>query len=250
MSVIVLLAWVSARAQAERARDVGLVSYREFTQAKGDAYFRSAVKPLFERIAEHGLEPEWVSIDIFLPVNQPARDQFRRIVIPGTAHWFTEEMYEGMADYVRAGGLLLTLVPLCGIDVNRDYTQDNGDRWMSRPGNEVVGVHGHSGVTAAKARVEMVCPLTTGLAPGEWLQLERPLNVRMTTNASATVLMTSDAVYKGKPHRDQPFVTFKHAGRGACIYLPCGLRSDEKHIAVLTRNALSRQVLEWLTAGE
>jgi len=243
-------AWLAGVAYAQRSKAAGIVSYREFSQKKSDAYFRNSTEPLFALVAGLGLDPEWVSIDVFLPVNEPARDQYQRIIIPNTAHWFTEEMYEGMGDYVRAGGLLITTVPLCGLDVNRNYARDDADKWLPRPGSAVSGVHGHSGVVISRVRVEMACPLTEGIAAGEWLDLERPLNVRMIRNGSAAVLMRSDAAYKGNPHREQPFLTFKHAGRGACVYLPAGVRLDEKHVATVTRNALSRDVLEWLTAGE
>ncbi len=235
---------------AEREKEIGVVEYKKF-EVKDNA-----TKPLFDAISSFGYSPEWVSMDIFLPENKTERDNYKRIVISATNVWFTPEMYEGMTNYVESGGLLITNSSLFLVDTNRNYKSDAGDTTF-KDGFETVGVYGHSSIYMTKFKVELACPLTEGIPVGEWLELEEKLSGKITTNKSATVLIIGERWsdrwekpdYKGWPPKgNQPFLTFKHLGKGACIYIvPIIGSAKNKYISIILKNCLSKKTLEWLT---
>ena len=234
---------------AGRPRDVAVVQYRAFQTEWSQAHFRLFTEPIFDAVAEQGLERAWVSMDIFLLRNKAARDQYRRIVLSSAACWFMPEMYEGMFDYVRSGGLLITNSPLGGVDRNRNRRIDRLDAWMKRPGNKIVGVHGASNGSVTKVKVTLDCPLTRGLPRGGWTQLSRKMAGKHTRNYTASVAAVSDFIRKGYPG-EQPCVLFKRAGAGACVYLVPRIQREslkDPHLMTILKNALGRETLEWLT---
>jgi len=234
---------------SERNKEVGVVEYKKFEWKSSDYCYKIYTKYLFDTISNLGFKPEWIEMDIFLPENKTERDRYKRIVISTSAIWFTPEMYEGMDDYVKSGGLLITNSSLIGIDINRNYKLDEGDKYEA---NEIVGVYGHASAQMSKIFVEIECPLTKGIPVGEWISLEAKVAGRVTINKSATVLITSDRIYKEETSGNQPFLTYKHSGKGACIYIVPVLLDLEKNKYLLTilKNALSKETLEWLTIGE
>ncbi len=244
---------------AERDKEIGVVEYKKFEWKSTNYTYNAYTLPLFNAIKDLGYSPEWVSMDIFLPENKTERDKYKRIVISAAGLWFTPEMYEGMTDYVKSGGLLITNSSLLLVDANRNYKLDKEDNYM-KDGFETVGVFGHASVSMTKIKVEVACPLTEGIPEGEWLELEGKVEGRVTANKSATVLITAErwsdtwekTDYKGwKPDKgNQPFLTFKHSGKGACIYIVPALSSNsvkDKYISVILKNVLSKKTLEWLT---
>jgi len=247
---------------AERTKEVGVVEYKKYERKAADWAYRKCTVPLFKAIKDLGFSPEWVSVDIFLPENKKERDKYKRIVLSVAAYCFTPEMYEGITDYVKSGGLLITNSCLIFIDTNRNYKWEGSkvDKSREAPGFETVGVYGHASVYMTKIKVKVECPLTRGLPVGKWVNLERRLQGRVTKNYSATVLVIAERWsdkweipdYKGwkPPKGNQPFLTFKHLGKGACIYIVPRLdfRSlKTKCISTILKNALSKETLEWLT---
>lgn len=237
-----------------RAKDVGIVSYRKFQRDKAEIRFKRRILPLFSRMKALGLEPAWVSVDIFLPRHKEERDRFKRIFIPSDALTFSPAMYEGMTDYVRSGGLLISNSALLGIDRNADYRLDvkSGDAmFYKRRPFETLGVHAHSTAYSAKIKSIVECPLTNGMPVGEERELGGKHYMRCTTNVSATMVVAADLSYKEKRlFRRRPVVCLKHQDRGACIYISPSVLSGRGDIPLLFRNALSAETLEWLTAGE
>ena len=234
---------------AGRPRDVAVVQYRAFQTEWSQAHFRLFTEPIFDAVAEQGLERAWVSMDIFLLRNKAARDQYRRIVLSSAACWFTAEMYEGMFDYVRSGGLLITNSPLGGVDRNRNRKMDRLDAWMRRPGNKIVGVYGVANGYVTRMKAALDCPLTRGLPRDGWTQLRGKVEGKHTRNYTATVVAVSDFSRKGYPG-EQPCVLLKRVGAGACIYLVPRIQGEslkDPALRALLNNALSRETLEWLT---
>ncbi|HDN84305.1 MAG TPA: hypothetical protein ENG47_00935 [Candidatus Aerophobetes bacterium] len=242
---------------AERTKEVAVVEYKKFEWKDADWYYKHYTIPLFNAIKDLGYSPEWVSMDIFLPENKTERDKYKRIVISSAGIWFTPEMYEGMTDYVKSGGLLITNSSLFLVDANRNYKLDEEDTSIKN-GFETVGVYGHASVSMNKIKVEVACPLTEGLPIGEWIELKT--SGRVTTNKSANVLIIAeryskkwdDPDYKGwkPPKGNQPFLTYKHLGKGACIYIVPVLDRNSlknKYLSIILKNALSKKTLEWLT---
>jgi len=226
-----------------RDKEAGVLDYRTFDFKKAKLYHKAFTQPLFAAVEKTGLKPEWVTPDIFRGAHKGQRDRYKRILIAWGSHWFSREMYDGMEDYVKNGGLLITNVVLAGVD-------DDGKRsWINRPGSPLIGVFGHSGVHVAKIKVESECPLTNGLPAGKWTPLDVKVTSRMARGYGATVLATSDATYKGKPHRDQPFLTYKHHGKGACVFINAvASNENESHLRAILTNALSAETLGWLTS--
>lgn len=252
--ILVVFFAFSGMCFAERNKEIGVVDYQKFQWMSGetnrtDAKYKNYTLPLFNAIKELGYTPEWVSMDIFLPENKAERDKYKRIVISCACAWFTPEMYEGMTDYVKNGGLLITNESLFGIDANRNYKNDEGDTYM-KGGNPLVGVYGHSSVYMTKIKVESVCPLTEGLTSETWIELGEKIAGRRAINKGAYILIISDSIYKEQPSNNQPFLTFKNSGKGACIYIVPNLGSvKNKYLSIILKNSLSEKTLEWLVAG-
>lgn len=238
---------------AERwSRDVAVIDYfGKYTQKAPDRTGRTVVQACFDTVASLGLAPAWVDVDVFLPSRKAEREQFRRIVVPSHANWFSQTMYEGMDDYVRSGGLLITNSSLLLLDANDNYTVDEGDGLTEFAQKGVLGVHGHASCRMTRLRVLHECPLTRGLPEGMWLALAGQGTAgRKTSNVGAYVVVQSNRIV-GDRESEQPFLTFRHSGSGACIYLVGSLSSEGgAQYRQLVSNLFSGQVLEWLCLQE
>lgn len=233
--------------QAKRDKDVAIVKYDKYEYgAKRQWCIRSLVKVVKKA---NDNTPDLVNADIFLPFNSEKRDTYKRILIPAIAFWFSPEMYNGMTEYVKNGGLLITNSIMNGIDEDADYNR-KGAKSFGKPGNPLVGVFGISTVQMNKIMIKENSPLSEGLSSGDWIELETKTSGSQTQNRSATVLIISDSLYKNKPSRQQPFLTYKHLGKGACIYIVPAISVKNRFVFSILKNALSKNTLEWLTAGE
>jgi len=193
------------------------------------------------------LEPELVDVDIFLPQNKARRDAFKRIVIPSGADYYSQAMFEGIDDYVRSGGLLISNSSAVLVDRNANYKADEEDSAGDYAKTHFLGVHGHASATMPQIKVLQACPLTEGLKLGEWIVLAPATAGRDTRNHSAEILVTATRTKKDRPAGEQPFLTYKHQGRGASIYL-VGQISDkgDERIRQILRNCCSEKTLRWL----
>ena len=90
------------------------------------------------------------------------------------------------------------------------------------------------------------CPLTSDLPEG-WFPLSAPAGGRRTTIKSAETLIVAAGAYREGKIERQPFLTFRHSGKGAAIYLvgQVGSKSDPRLKQIL-RNMLSPETLRWL----
>ena len=82
-------------------------------------------------------------------------------------------MLEGMDDYVRDGGLLVTNASLILLDANANYRVDPGEGVTHFASDGFLGVLGHASCTMDRLLVMRPSPLTAGLAEG-WLRSSRP----------------------------------------------------------------------------
>jgi hypothetical protein len=235
-----------------RSKEVGVLDYlKKYTDTPSAKACVAATATCLKAVKEIGLEPEWVDVDIFLPQNKAQRDQYKRIVIPTATEWFTLKMYEGMDDYVRSGGLLITNCSCILLDANENYKVDKDDTTTDFCRDNFLGVRGHASALMGQIKVLQECPLTKGLEANTWIKLGPEMAGRDTRNCSAEVVIVSDRIKKGAVAGEQPFLTYKHIKNGACIYL-VGQIGDkmDKNVRQIITNALSPETLEWLCLQE
>ena len=250
MGAFLLLASVACGGQ--RSKEAGVLDYlRKYTGTPSNKACVAATACCWKAVKEAGLEPEWVDVDMFLPQNKAQRDQYKRIVIPTATEWFTLKMYEGMDDYVRSGGLLVTNCSCILLDANENYKVDKEDATTEYCRDNFLGVRGHASALMRQIRVIQECPLTKGLEQNAWITLEKEMAGRQTTNHSAEVLILSNRVVRGEAKGEQPFLTYKHIKNGACIYL-VGQIGDkmDKNVRQIVANIFSAETLEWLCLQE
>jgi hypothetical protein len=193
------------------------------------------------------MKPELVGLDIFLAKNKAKRDRCRRLLIPSGCDLFSQEMFEGMNDYVQSGGLLITNSSAVILDRNGNQQMDEGDGVSDYAKNHFLGVLGHGSCIMARAKVAQACPLTEGLPEGEWMAMDPPTGGRRTRNVSAEVVMRCVGQAKEHAEFEQPFLTYKHQGNGACVYLVGQMGSSvDPRLVQLLRNACSAKTLQWL----
>ena len=249
----VALALPTIALAADRAKELGVVNY----YAKYDAWhpgrtkgYDKAVKAYFENLKALGFKPEWVDVDIFLKKGKAERDACKRIVIPQLCDVFTREMYEGMDDYVRGGGLLFTQVSCVIEDTDKSYSHNKGDKVIDYTPKGFLGVRGTGGCAMNEIKVLVESPLTEGLKVGEWIKLPKTTYGRRTSPRGAEVLIVAKQENRGKT-LEGPFLTVKKSGKGACVYL-VGYFSSMKQptMARLVKNALSEKTLKALCPRE
>ncbi|MCX6909927.1 MAG: hypothetical protein NTY01_18055 [Verrucomicrobia bacterium] len=232
-----------------RDKEIGVLDYARKFEVKSKRDTERMLQSRLQMIQQAGLTPETVDADIFLPQNRATRNRYKRLFIPGGSDWFTQAAYEGMAEYVRDGGLLITCSGLLLLDANANRRADEGEGITEFSKNGFLGVRAHAGATMRRLKVLQSCPLTAGLATDGWITLETPLSGRDTLNRSAEVVIISDRTKRDQPDGEQPFLTYKHTGRGACIYL-VGQTSatPDKTFVLLLKNICSPATLDWLCA--
>lgn len=232
-----------------RDRDIGILDYAKKYEVKSKRAADEALKSWIGLIQKTGLTAETVDVDIFLPSQRTERNRFRRLFIPQGAEWFSKAMYEGMNEYVRDGGLLITGTGLLLLDANANYRADDGSTLTDFARETFLGVRAHASATMHRLKVVQSCPLTAGLSADAWITLETTFSGRETTAKSAEVIIISDRSKKDEVEGEQPFLTYKHSNRGACVYLvgTSGKPSD-KILVQLMSNICSRATLDWLCA--
>ncbi|MDD4152851.1 MAG: hypothetical protein PHD91_03950 [bacterium] len=239
---------------AGRSKEAGVVDY--FSKYKGgSSYDQRRVEELYQIVEETGITPEWVDVDIFLAENKVKRDEYKRIVIPHTANWFTVKLFEGMDDYVKSGGLLITTSSLLILDEDESYDIKGKASLTKLPSERFLGVYGSSSCEMKKIKVQMECPLTQGLKRDTWLDLQIPMRGREARNVSAERVIDSDRIRKDKVIGEQPFLTFKHMEKGACIYLVGQIAMPwknikDKNMVQIIKNIFSAETLDWLCSGD
>ncbi|MBI5820603.1 MAG: hypothetical protein HZA88_16675 [Verrucomicrobia bacterium] len=232
-----------------RDKEVAVLDYAKKYEVKSKRSAEGVFKSWLQMIQQTGLAPEPVDVDIFLPQNRAERNRYRRIFIPPGSEWFSQAMYESMNDYVRDGGLLITCSGLLLLDANANYRVDDGEGISDFTQNTVLGVRAHAGALMHRLKVVQACPLTAGLPTEGWITLSTPASGRATTARSAEVAIISDRSQKDRADGEQPFLTYKHNGRGGCIYLVgTAGKSSDKTLTQLLSNLCSRATLEWLCA--
>lgn len=189
-------------------------------------------------LEEAGIKPEPVETSLFLPAGKAERNRYKRIFVPGATGRLPTAVLEGMDDYVRSGGLLVTAASLILLDAGDGTTRYASDGFL--------GVFGHGGCVLDRVTVTRDCPLTAGLPQG-WFALDPPASGRRTTIRSAETLMLGAGSHRDGRVERQPFLTFKHTGRGAAIYLvgQVGPKSDPRLKQIL-KNTLAPATLRWL----
>jgi len=230
-----------------RDREIGILDYtsRYETSAPKRAAAQ-ARQECWQTIEAAGLKPAWVDVDLLLPAGRAERNRYRRIFLPSSVSWLSQPMLEGLADYVQCGGLLVTNASLILLDANANYKGEPGEGTTRFAAEGFLGVFGHAGCTLERMRVVRPCPLTAGLSDG-WMTLVPAAGGRRTTIRSAETVMVASGSYRDGRVEQQPFLTFKHSGRGAAIYLvgQVGPKSAPELKRILA-NALGSETLAWL----
>jgi hypothetical protein len=232
---------------AVRDREIGILDYaaRYDTGTSKPALVRAG-QEAWAVVESTGLKPQWVDVNLLLPAGRAERNRYRRMFVAAHVAWLSQPLLEGLADYVQSGGLLVTNASLILLDANANYQRDPDEGTTRFAAEGFLGVFGHAGCTMERMQVMRPCPLTAGLAEG-WLPLVPPTGGRRTTILSAETVMIAAGSFKNQPIDAQPFLTFKHSGRGAAIYLvgQMGPKSDPQLKRILA-NALSAETLTWL----
>jgi hypothetical protein len=232
-----------------RDKEIGVLDYAKKYEVKSKRTADEALKSWIGSVQKTGLTTETVDVDIFLPSQRAERNRFQRLFIPQGAEWFSKAMYEGMNEYVRDGGLLITGTGLLLLDANANYKPDDGSTLTDFARETFLGVRAHASATMHRLKVVQSCPLTAGLSADTWITLETAFSGRETTARSAEVIIISDRSKKDEVEGEQPFLTYKHSGRGACIYLVgAGGKTPDKTFVQLLSNICSRATLDWLCA--
>jgi len=247
------VAWcASTVGAAERTKELGMVNYyakyEAFKESRTKSYGKSQ-NALFANLKEMGCPVEWVDVDIFLPAGKTQRDACKRILIPAMSDTFTLEMYRGMEDYVKSGGLLVTQVSCVIVDTNSNYKHDAGDKTHKYPAKTFLGVYGAGGGPISAIKAVKDSPLTKGIALDEWITLEKATAGRTTRNLSADVVALCRGKVKGE-EKEMPFLTAKSHGKGACVYLVGYFwgPGNGKTMTQLVKNILSAETLAALCA--
>ncbi len=236
-----------------RTKDIGIITFEDFSHPKAGIYHRNEEKPIFNHLKKAGLNPEWIKPEIFYKANREKCNTYKRIFIAFPAFAFSPEMYEGMTEYVKSGGLLIANNILSMIDTDDDSKIDfkKGDRHFPKPGFPTVGVHSPFIIRGTEMKVVEACPLTAGLPEKKSHEVKTRLYSRYIRTSTATPVVLAEGLYKEKrKHKNSPLVAFKHQGKGACIFLGMRIMFKDDWVIKIFNNTISNDTLEWLTAGE
>jgi len=229
---------LNAEDKKENARkiDVGVLADPKF---KMDWYLKRSEQYLAKLLAA-GMSAEKVNADIFLSQNKDKREQYKRIAI-FYYYLFSPEMYSGMEDYVKNGGLLITNSYMNSLDMNGNYVYDKNIDKEIDGATRLHGIDSYAAVQLQDITPKIECPLTKGLEKGQAIKC--PCAMSETKGAGATVVITGTAFRRNGqiPIKEMPVIAFKQMGNGSIIYL--GPPDQE----ALFKNCFSNEVLEWLT---
>ena len=251
--VLLTVIWsASAVGAAGRTKELGVVNYYAKYEAIKESRtksYRKSQESLFASLKEMGQPVEWVDVDVFLPAGKATRDAYKRILIPAMSDTFTLEMYQGMEDYIKSGGLLVTQVSCVIVDTNSSYKHDATDKTHKYPARTFLGLYGAGGGPISAVKAVKDSPLTKGIALDEWITLEKATAGRTTTNLSADVVALCRGKVKGK-QIEMPFLASKSSGKGACVYLVGYFwgPGNDKTMTQLVKNILSAETLAALCA--
>lgn len=248
ISVILLLTLFAGLNASARDKELGIVNYfskYELDDPKKEETSAKELKIFFSEIEKlETVKPEWVDVDIFLPHNRVQADNFKRIIIPRSANWFTMEMYEGMLQYVKSGGLLITQSALLLLDKNADYKGGDPDTTMFAR-KSFMGVSSSGSSQMREMKVLQENALTKGFAMNEWVKFNDTLYGRISKNQSAQEVIIAKQKWKDG-EGEGTFLAYKSTGQGACIYLDGSFIPKEPVIVRLMKNILSEETLKWL----
>ena len=252
--VFMLLVSNSSRIGAEEAGgrkyQVGVLDYGAVYTSRYLASAKRLKKEVFSFFENAGFKPVTVSPVLFFPKNRAARNQYKRIFIPGMSTCFTLEMYAGMVDYVKSGGLLITNTLLMHADLNGNFAFDSQDKLDNFPVSRLMGVEGRMSGKIKQITPLKTCPVTDGMD----VNLKIPLTIAqsgrlVTRNLSATVLIMSNTSGKTGDYTHMPYATFFHIGYGATIFINGNFNArtlKDPVAAKLLMNIMSPKTLGWL----
>ena len=247
-----LLLVLTLPVKAQRVQEVGVVDYYAAYSAATAGLterFDGYVKQFYANLEDAGVPVEWVRPEIFLPEHKERRDGFKRLVIPFWTGWFTPEMYEGMADYVKSGGLLITQSALLFVDANRNFVQDEVAT-TNLPQKSFLGVAGAETALMRQVGAISDTPLSRGMPKDVHLALRTPLYGRRARNFHAKVILEAEQVYDGYSDIG-PMLTAKNQGRGSAIYWNGWVETfDDPRVAQMVKNIFSEETYEWLVVPE
>ena len=234
-------------ATAARDKELGVINYFAKYEYPNEIKKQKALEKdsqtFFAEIEKLGQKPEWVDTDVFLAANQTQRDSYKRLLIPAAANWFTKEMYDGMLDYVRNGGLLITQSALLLLDNDGSY-RCGGTATTAMCRKTFLGVTANGGAEKPEIKVLVDNPLTRGLKVGEWLKADRVSGRFVAEGSAKTAVIAKQTNKKGDS--EGPLVTWKSTGKGACVFIACAFHPKDPALVTLMKNALSEETREWL----
>lgn len=196
-----------------------------------------------KKLVSYGLEPQKIDTSIFLDANKTKRDQYKRILVL-FYYIFTPEMYAGMEDYVKNGGLIITNSTMAYTDMNDNYVYDKDtDKTIKK---RIHGIYAFANVKLKDIAVKLECPLTKGFENGKVYESSSMMSETKESGATVVVTATAFRTWGSKKSQETPLppipvLAFLHIKNGAFIYL--GIPDNE----MLFKNCFSNEVLNWLT---
>jgi len=235
----------------KRVHELGLIDYyaRYYSfDRKGRPVEDRRLAGLADLLRQAGLPITVVDVDLFLDYRKSERDTYKRLHIPEFAFTLTQDMYDGIADYVEHGGLLVLNNSYFQLDKEREYWLDAKDKRTWIPERSFLGVFGHRSPVLNRIKLLQACPLTQGLPIGRWIELQETSWARQTRNLSAEVIGQGNLLLRGKDVKTV-LLTYKKVGAGATIYLGPFLRAGalaEPSLRKMVGNVFSDETLSWL----
>lgn len=228
-------------AEQNKKADIGILYDEQNPAFEKD---RKKIDKSIKEIEGTGLKTEKFKTVLFNEDMKQELSRYKRIYIPDSYPLFTREAYQGMAEYVRNGGLLITSSPLVAVDANGNGAYDKEEMAKEKinkknPEWPLHGVYAHSTAAIKTIKILFDCPLTRGFHAGT--SFEEKGFMRCTKNKSAEMVVSADVVYKDKENLDNtPLLSYKKSGKGAFIYI--AYEGNKK----LFLNCFSNEVLDWL----
>jgi len=226
-----------------QSAEVGFIKYETYPDYYQKARFNQAVKALTDAGFNPVIIPE--DTDIFLPRNAEKIKQYKRIWIPSYAHAFTPAMYQGMEQYVRGGGLLISCSLLQSIDANADYKFEarTDASYSYRNVNPLTGSQSHWAQPYSALKITVPSPLTTGIELPEYREMpDLPVGRVARKVTTMQVMIAGRTVAKDGPAEGY-LLACNSLGKGAVILYSGSAGGLSNQIV---KNILSQDTLEWL----